>query len=116
MILYIINKMILIIINKTLKILVFLSMFLLTTGFVPIFSLLGPGMTILSSGNLYKAGAQYIIDQSVKKKTGKNTLAYISEEIDIKKKEANYNQELKKLVERRILETRKKLDLNKINQ
>ena len=66
-------------INKTLKILVFLSMFLLTTGFVPIFSLLGPGMTILSSGNLYKAGAQYIIDQSVKKKTGKESAKIIDE-------------------------------------
>ncbi len=43
------------------------------------------GMTIFSSGNFYKAGAQYLIDQSVKKETGKNTLIFIGDEIKPKK-------------------------------
>jgi len=101
---------------KSIKIIALLGLFLFTTGFVPIISLIGPGFTVLSSGNIYKAAAQIFIDQSVKKETGKNTLNYISDEIKIKKKEKDFNQELRELVERRILETRAKLDLTKFNQ
>ena len=101
---------------KLIKIITLLGLFLFTTGFVPVISLIGPGFTVLSSGNIYKAAAQFFIDQSVKKETGKNTLTYISDEIKMQKKEADLNKELRKLVEKRILETRAKLDLSKINQ
>ena len=103
-------------INKFVKISVILISFIFLTGFIPFFSLLGPGMTILSSGNVYKAGMQYFIDQSVKKETGKNTLMFIGDEIKSKKIESDLNKKLKLLVEKRILTTRAKLNLNKINQ
>jgi len=102
--------------SKLIKILAFLTLFIFTTGFIQIFSFIGPGMTILSSGNIYKAGAQYIIDQTMKKKTGKSTLEYLTNDIQNKNKEIDINEELRKLVERRILETRAKLDLTKFNQ
>ena len=68
----------------------------------------------------------YLIIAS-KKKTGKNSLEYFRDEIKINNKEVeiktqniaidiDINEELKKLVERRILETRAKLDLTKFNQ
>ena len=38
-------------------------------------------MTIITSGNLYKAGAQLIINQHIKKETGKDSLTFIKEEI-----------------------------------
>jgi cytidylate kinase len=101
---------------KLIKIIALLGLFLFTTGFVSVISLVGPGFTILSSGNIYKAAAQIFIEQSIKKETGKNTLNYISDEIKIKKKKKDFNQELRELVERRILETRAKLDLSKFNQ
>ena len=101
---------------KLIKIIALLGLFLFTTGFVSVISLVGPGFTILSSGNIYKAATQIFIEQSIKKETGKNTLNYISDEIKMKKKEKDFNQELRELVERRILETRAKLDLSKFNQ
>jgi hypothetical protein len=101
---------------KLIKILTLLGLFLFTTGFVPVISFIGPGFTVLSSGNIYKAAAQFFIDQSVKKETGKSTLNYITDEINNKKIEKDFNQELRELVERRILETRAKLDLSKFNQ
>ena len=103
-------------INKFVKITVILVSFIFLTGFIPLFSLIGPGMTVLSSGNIYKAGAQYLIDQSVKKETGKNTLMYIGNEIKNKKQETDFNKKLRQLVEKRILDTRAKLNLNNINQ
>jgi len=103
-------------IKRFVKITLVLISFIFLTGFIPIFSLIGPGMTIFSSGNLYKAGAQYLIDQSIKKETGKNTLMFIGDEIKSKKQESDFNKKLRQLVEKRILDTRAKLDLSKINQ
>jgi hypothetical protein len=54
--------------SKFIKILTFLFLFIMTTGFIPIFSLIGPGVTVLSSGNIYKAGTQYLLDHTMKKK------------------------------------------------
>ena len=68
------------------KILTFVVSFFFLTGFVPFVSILGPGVTAITSGNIYKATAQFIIDQSIKKKTGKNSLTLVKEEFDKKKK------------------------------
>ena len=62
------------------KIFTILVSFLFLTGFTPFVSILGPGLTVLTSGNVYKATAQFIIDQSIKKKTGKNSLTLVKEE------------------------------------
>ena len=93
-------------------VIVILSFFFLT-GFAPIFSIIGPGVTILTTGNLYKAAAQLMIDHSIKKKTGKNSLTLIKEEINKNNKEYKknkFNEDLKQLVEKRIMITRQKLD------
>ena len=73
-------------------------------------------MTMMSSGNIFKAGVQYFIDQSVKKETGKNTLMYIGDEIKSKKQETDLNKKLRQLVEKRIVDTRAKLNFDNINQ
>ncbi len=53
---------------KSLRILTIILSFFFLTGFVPIFSIIGPGVTVLTTGNIYKAAAQLMIDQSIKKK------------------------------------------------
>ena len=92
---------------------VILSFFFLT-GFVPILSFIGPGVTALTSGNIYKASAQYIINQRIEKETGKNSLTLIKEslieETDIKAQKNSFDEDLRKLVETRIKITRQKLD------
>ena len=92
------------------KIFTILLSFLFLTGFTPFVSILGPGVTVLTSGNIYKATAQFIIDQSIKKKTGKNSLTLVKEELDKKKNKNQFNEELRNLVEKRIKMTRKKLE------
>ena len=94
---------------------IFVSFFFLT-GFTPLVSILGPGVTVLTSGNIYKATAQLIIDQSIKKKTGKNSLTLVKEEIEKQENNRNLNKQLRILVEKRIKIARQKLDLQKINQ
>ena len=103
-------------ISGYIKILLLIASFLFTTGFTPLVALVGPAATIIASGNVYKASAQLIIDQSIKKKTGKNSLSLVKDEIEKKEIERNLNKELRLLVEKRIKITRKKIDLQKINQ
>ena len=92
------------------KILMILVSFLFLTGFTPFISILGPGVTAITSGNIYKATAQFIIDQSIKKKTGKSSLTLVKEELDKTKNKNQFNEELRNLVEKRIKMTRKKLE------
>ena len=99
---------------RLIKILTFIVSFFFLTGFVPFVSIIGPGVTVLTSGNIYKATAQFMIDQSIKKKTGKDSLTLVKEEIDKKNQKNKFNEELRQLVEKRIKITRKKLDNQKI--
>tara|TARA_B100000963_G_scaffold318308_1_gene299331 strand:+ start:248 stop:622 length:375 start_codon:yes stop_codon:yes gene_type:complete len=92
------------------KIFTILVSFLFLSGFTPIISILGPGFTVLTSGNIYKATAQFMIDQGIKKKTGKNSLTLVKEELDKKNKKKKFKNDLRDLVERRIKMTRKKLE------
>ena len=101
---------------KLLRIFAIILSFFFLTGFISVFSILGPGVTVLTSGNIYKAGAQFIINQRIEKETGKNSLTLIKEEINknlIKeevKKNNSLNEELRQLVEKRIKITRQKLE------
>ena len=96
------------------RVLTIILSFFFLTGFVPILSFVGPGVTALTSGNIYKASAQFIINQKIEKETGKNSLALIKdtliEEKDKKIKKNSFDEDLRQLVETRIKMTRQKLD------
>ena len=99
---------------RLLRILTVIVSFFFLTGFVPILSFIGPGVTALTSGNVYKASAQFIINQRIEKETGKNSLTLIKEtlveETDKKIKINSFDEDLRQLVETRIKMTRQKLD------
>ena len=100
---------------RLLRILTVILSFFFLTGFVPILSLVGPSVTAITSGNVYKASAQFIINQHIEKETGKNSLTLIKEtlvkeEIENKIQKNSFDEDLRQLVETRIKMTRKKLD------
>ena len=100
---------------RLLKILSIILSFFFLTGFVPILSFVGPGETVLTSGNIYKAGAQLIINQRIEKETGKNSLTLIKEtlvkeDIDKQINKNSFDEELRQLVETNIKMTRQKLN------
>ena len=87
---------------------VILSVIILS-GCVQTTSLLGPGVTIATTGNILQAGFQYGANTALKKETGKDVLTHIKDKVD-----ENYNKkklyvQLKQLLENRIETTRKKL-------
>ena len=101
---------------KLLRIFTIILSFFFLTGFISVFSIIAPGVTALTSGNFYKAGAQFLINQRIEKETGKNSLTLIKEEINknLNKQEikinSSLNEELRQLVEKRIKITRQKLE------
>ena len=84
-------------------VLVFLSGCIQTT------SLLGPGVTIATTGNVIQAGFQYGANTAIKNETGKDVLSHIKDKVDEKNKEKKFYVQLKQLIENRIETTRQKL-------
>ena len=99
---------------RLLKIFAIILSFFFLTGFVPILSLVGPSVTALTSGNIYKASAQFIVNQRIEKETGKSSLTLIKETLvenrEKKLKKNSFDDDLKNLVETRIKITRQKLE------
>ena len=101
---------------RFIKIITVLISFFFLTGFLPVFSILGPSVTAITSGNIYKAGAQYMFNKSIKDTTGKNSLTFVKDKLEKNNEKKNLNKELMQLVEKRIKLTRAKLDLQNINR
>ena len=102
---------------KFFRISLYLSLFLFLTGFVHLPAVVGPAITVATSGNLAKATAQLVFDYQFKKKTGKSSLSYISEEVSKNNKENQINEDFKNLIEKRVKITHQKLkDQNKIDK
>ena len=99
---------------RILRVLTIILSFFFLTGFVPILSIVGPSVTALTSGNIYKAGAQFIVNQRIEKETGKNSLTLIKEtlveETDKKIEYNSFDEDLRQLIETRIKMTKQKLD------
>ena len=94
---------------KFFKICLYLTSFLFLTGFVHLPAMLGPAITAATSGNLAKATAQLVFDNEFKKKTGKSSLDYITEEVSKNNEQNRINKDFKDLIEKRVKKVHQKL-------
>ena len=74
-------------------------------------ALLGPAVTIGTTGNIMHAGMQYGTNQAIKKETGKDALTYFSDAVVEEQKKKRFNKDFVGLLENRIKMTREKLNL-----
>ena len=90
---------------------IFFAIFVLIflSGCIQTTSLLGPGVTIATTGNVIQAGFQYGANTAIKNETGKDVLTHIKDKVDEKNKEKKLHVKLKQLIENRIETTRQKL-------
>jgi len=91
------------------KICLFFTSFLFLTGFVSLPAVLGPAITAVTSGNLAKATAQLVFDSELKKKTGKSSLGFITEEVSKNNQENRINKDFKDLIKKRVKIVHQKL-------
>ena len=94
------------------KIVLYFCISLFLTGCYQSTAMVGPAITLASTGNFSQAGLAYITNRAVEKETGMSTTKYVStilEEKTKKNKNKKINEELMILVQTNFEETRKKL-------
>ena len=81
-------------------------------GCVQSTALLGPGVTLVSSGNVLQAGFQYGANSVIKKETGKDALTHVKDVVENNSKQKKFEKKFINIVENRVMITRQKLSLN----
>ena len=97
---------------KILKTLFVIFILVILSGCIQTTSLLGPGITVATTGNVLQAGLQYGANTALKNETGKDVLTHIKDSVDEKNEEKKLHVKLKQLIESRIEITRQKLFSN----
>ena len=94
---------------KILKICCITFVLIFLSGCIQTTSLLGPGVTIATSGNVIQAGFQYGANTALENETGKDVLTHVKDVVDEQNKEKKFYVQLKQLIKNRIENTRQKL-------
>ena len=98
-----------------LKFLKYSSLFLILiflNGCFQTTALVGPGITLATTGNIVQAGVQYGANKAIKKETGTDALTYIKNSVEEKNNKKKFEKKFIQLVENRIKTTRQKLSIN----
>ena len=75
-------------------------------------ALLGPGLTVATTGNFVQAGMQYATNSAIKKETGKDALTLVKDAVEQDQKKRKFNKEFRVMVETRISNAKKKMFVN----
>ena len=97
---------------KFLKIFFIFFSLIFLSGCLQSTALLGPSMTVATTGNILQAGFQYGANSVIEKETGKNTFEHFQSAVDDRKKNKKFREKFTNLVEEKFELTRKKLKLN----
>ena len=93
---------------KFIKIISMLYIAIFLNGCVQSAALLGPGITVVTTGNVLHAGFQYGANSAIKNETGKDTLTHLKDAVD----EEKDSQNIKTIVKNTIDKISKKLTTN----
>ena len=73
--------------------------FIFLSGCFQSSALLGPGMTIISTGNIAQAGFQYGANTAIKKETGKFPIRHLKETIETTNETNSFIADIKQFIE-----------------
>ena len=91
----------------------FLFLFLiLLNGCLQSTALLGPGVTVIATGNIPQAGFQYGANSAIKNETGKDAITLVKDVVEEEQNKRKFNKNFKIMVKKRIEKARKKIDIN----
>ena len=79
------------------------------SGCVQSTAMVGPAITIATTGNISQAGLTFFTNKAVKEETGMDTVTYVSKKIEKKQAETKIRRDFKKLIETNFEKTREKL-------
>ena len=92
---------------RFLTILFISSSLIFFNGCIQTTALLGPGITVATSGNILQAGFQYGANSVIEKETGKSTFEHFQSAVDGQKKNKKFREKFTNLVEKKFELTRK---------
>ena len=90
------------------KIFIYIVTGIILSGCAQSTAMLGPAITLASTGNVTQAGITFIMNRAVEEETGMDTVSFVSNKIE---QNSSKNRKFKKLVETNFEKTRKKLIL-----
>ena len=93
------------------KIFIYIVTGIILSGCAQSTAMLGPAITLASTGNASQAGIAFITNKAVQKETGMNTVSFVSQKFEQKNSKTRMRREFKKLVETNFEKTREKLIL-----
>ena len=93
------------------KIIIGLLLVCFLNGCVQSTALLGPAITIGTTGNVMQAGIQLGTNHAIKQETGKDAFTHITDAVEEDKRKKNFNKNFTRILENRIKKTREKLNL-----
>ena len=93
------------------RILTYFLVGIILSGCAQSTAMIGPAITLASSGNVSQAGLTFFTNKAVEKETGMDTVSYVSNKIEEQNSKTKLKRELKNLVETNFVKTREKLIL-----
>jgi len=93
------------------KILNYILVGIILSGCAQSTAMIGPAITLASSGNMSQAGLTFFTNKAVEKETGMSTVSYVSNKIEKQNSKTKLKREFKKLVQTNFEKTREKLIL-----
>ena len=90
------------------KVFIYIVTSIILSGCAQSTAMLGPAVTLASTGNVSQAGLTFFTNKAVEKETGMDTVSFVSNKIE---QNSSKNRKFKKLVETNFEKTRQKLIL-----
>ena len=97
---------------KYLKIYFLIVISISLSGCIQSTALLGPGITIATTGNIMQAGFQFGANTAIKNETGKDVLTHFKDTVDEKQDGKKLENKIKDLATNTIEKVKKKLLIN----
>ena len=95
---------------KKIYFLVLISIIL--SGCIQSTALLGPGVTIATTGNIMQASLQYGANTAIKRETGKDALTHLKSAVEKEKDSQKLNKKIINFTQKTIDKVKKKLLIN----
>ena len=95
---------------KKIYFLVLISIFL--SGCIQSTALLGPGVTIATTGNIMQAGFEYGDNSAIKNETGKDALTHLKDAVDDEQENQKFEKKIRNFTRNTIKRVKKKLLIN----
>ena len=95
---------------KKIYFLVLISIML--TGCIQSTALLGPGITIATTGNIMQAGLQYGANTAIKNETGKDALTHLKDAVNEEQDSEKIEKKIRNITKNTIDKVKRKLLIN----